>query len=423
MNKNAQRPKAVRLVASTAVVGALTMLPVAPALAADHLAPAPATMTAQLAMADVAAGTTALAATPWRTTGAVDQDGAAVELSDPRAAAFVGDAYFKADGTFAMYELSGAPKMHGLWEMRDVDGQLVRWIRALDDSGATRFERLVDIVCLDGAEFTYRVADASNAAQWVDIVHTPMSDPEPGASAVDIAGATSALAATPWRTTGAVDQDGAAVVLDDARAAAFVGDAYFEADGTFAMYELSGAPKMHGLWEMRDVDGQLVRWIRALDDSGATRFERIVEIVKLDGAEFTYRVVDASNPAQWVDIVHTPMSDPEPGTDVLEGETPENETPETPGNGDNDANDNDANGDDAGSNDKAGSNDNADSSGNADETQSIDAVVGSDAKAGDPDSLEVTGSNSAFTALMASIAALLGGGVLFASRMLKRRSG
>lgn len=180
MKNSGHRSRAGKLAASTAVIGAMSLLPVAPALAVDSTFPEASITAAVAAAVDTAAAAEALAATPWRTTGAVDQVGAAVDLADARAAAFVGDAYFKADGTFAMYELSGAPKMHGLWEMREVDGTLVRWIRALDDAGATRFERIVEIVRLDGSEFTYRVSNADDASQWVDIVHTPMSDPEPG---------------------------------------------------------------------------------------------------------------------------------------------------------------------------------------------------------------------------------------------------
>ena len=122
-----------------------------------------------------------------------------------------------------------------------------------------------------------------------------------------------ALAATPWQTTGAVDQDGAPVALDDPRAMNFVGNAYFKADGTFTMFNLDDSPKMQGAWEMREVDGALVRWIAAKDPAGAVLFERTVPIVALDSAEFTYRVVSAEDPASWVDIVHTPTDHAEPG--------------------------------------------------------------------------------------------------------------
>lgn len=122
------------------------------------------------------------------------------------------------------------------------------------------------------------------------------------------------LAATPWVTSGAVDQDGDTVALDDPRAANFVGNAYFKADGTFTMYNLDDSPKMRGDWEMRlDANGDLTRWIAAKNSAGAVLFERTVPIVALTGHEFTYRVVNAADPSQWVDIIHTPTDHAEPG--------------------------------------------------------------------------------------------------------------
>ncbi|EPR80152.1 hypothetical protein L289_0911 [Acinetobacter gerneri DSM 14967 = CIP 107464 = MTCC 9824] len=41
------------------------------------------------------------------------------------------------------------------------------------------------------------------------------------------------LAATPWLTTEAKDQNAQAVALDDARAKNYVGYAYFKKDGSF----------------------------------------------------------------------------------------------------------------------------------------------------------------------------------------------
>jgi len=43
--------------------------------------------------------------TAWLTTGATDQNGNKIPLTDPRASNFVGYAYFRIDGTFNMYKV------------------------------------------------------------------------------------------------------------------------------------------------------------------------------------------------------------------------------------------------------------------------------------------------------------------------------
>ncbi|MBL3685598.1 DUF4822 domain-containing protein, partial [Leucobacter zeae] len=291
MSTRPTTPRGWLLAATAAAATAIVLLPAGAAFAAPApngataafgtAASAPAAASASLP-ADVEAATAALAATPWVTTGAVDQNGDAVALEDPRAANFVGNAYFRADGTFDMFTLgTDAPKMHGNWDMRVVDGRLSRWIQALNADGSVAFERTVEIVRLDAGVFTYRVPGENGT--HTDIVHEPTDYSVTAA-------ATAELAATPWVTTGAVDQNGDAVALDDPRAANFVGNAYFRADGTFSMYQLDDAPKMHGNWDMRVVDGRLSRWIQALNADDSVAFERTVEIVRLDAGVFTYRV-------------------------------------------------------------------------------------------------------------------------------------
>ncbi len=350
--------------------------------------------------AAISAATAALAATPWETTSSVDQDGVPVALDDPRAANFVGNAYFTSDGTYTMFNLDDSSKLRGDWEMRVVGGQLVRWINAKDADGNVLFEREVPIVKLDGAEFTYRVVGAGGA--YVDIVHTPTDHAEPGT--VDLAAAAAALAATPWETTGAVDQDGKPVALGDARAANFVGNAYFNADGTFTMFNLDDSPKMHGDWEMRVVDGKLARWIAAKNDAGAVLFERIVPIVALTDAEFTYRVVDATDASKWVDIVHTPTAHPEPGTGTGGANG-----------GSNDGSNGDANGGaNGGSNGQGGQNGSNGGSNGGGNGQGGNAQ-------GAKDRLAVTGSQSAVAGIVAAAIAAITGGGLLGGRVLMRR--
>lgn len=217
-----------------------------------------------------------------------------------------------------------------------------------------------------------------------------------------------ALAATPWQTTGAVDQDGAPVALDDPRAMNFVGNAYFKADGTFTMFNLDDSPKMQGAWEMREVDGALVRWIAAKDPAGAVLFERTVPIVALDSAEFTYRVVSAEDPASWVDIVHTPTDHAEPGR-VEDADS---------GGGTSDG----GSADGGGSTDSGGS-----ASGNGSESLGSTGEAGrngvsepaEDTVGTEPRQLAETGGTGPSTGIMVALAAFVSGAVLLVRRGLR----
>lgn len=121
----------------------------------------------------------ALASTPWKTTSARDAQGDRVALDDPAVANFVGWAYFKADGTFTMYNLDDSPKMHGDWTVT-ADGS-ERWIAAKDANGTVLFQRVVPIVQLDKNVFTYRVfPNAADRTVYYDIVHTRTNHVEPG---------------------------------------------------------------------------------------------------------------------------------------------------------------------------------------------------------------------------------------------------
>ncbi|WP_460799174.1 DUF4822 domain-containing protein [Microbacterium sp. GXF0217] len=87
------------------------------------------------------------------------------------------------------------------------------------------------------------------------------------------------LASTPWKTTRAFDQDGDRVALDDAAVSNFVGWAYFDAYGTYTMYNLDDSPKLQGDWTVTP-DGS-ERWINAKDAAGNVLFQRVVPITEL----------------------------------------------------------------------------------------------------------------------------------------------
>lgn len=122
------------------------------------------------------------------------------------------------------------------------------------------------------------------------------------------------LASTPWKTTGAIDQDGNRIALDDPAVANFVGWAYFKADGTYTMYNLDDSPKLRGDWTVTP-DGS-ERWINAKNDAGQVLFQRVVPITQLDKNLFTYRIFpNAADTSVYYDIVHTKTNHVEPGTD------------------------------------------------------------------------------------------------------------
>ncbi|MDL9977923.1 DUF4822 domain-containing protein [Microbacterium sp. ASV49] len=177
MNLNTISRRAV-LTASTIAIAAVGVLP---ATAAFADAPATATVSAgQKAVAQTPSDV--LASTPWKTTSALDANGNKVALDNPAVSNFVGWAYFKADGTFTMYNLDNSPKMHGDWTV-PADGSS-RWIAAKDANGNVLFQRVVPIVELDKHAFTYRVfPNAADTSVYYDIVHTPTNHVEPGTDA------------------------------------------------------------------------------------------------------------------------------------------------------------------------------------------------------------------------------------------------
>ncbi|REJ07729.1 DUF4822 domain-containing protein [Microbacterium bovistercoris] len=123
------------------------------------------------------------------------------------------------------------------------------------------------------------------------------------------------LASTPWKTTSAVDQDGNRVALDNPAVSNFVGWAYFDADGTYTMYNLDDSPKLRGDWTVA-ADGSS-RWINAKDANGNVLFQRTVPITELTKNVFTYRVFpNAGDTSVYYDIVHTKTNHVEPGTDA-----------------------------------------------------------------------------------------------------------
>lgn len=175
---NPPAPTRTKLIAASVFTAvALCLAPAAGALASE-----PATNSFGVQAAINATGSEVLASTAWETTGAVDQDGVAVELTDAAVVNFVGWAYYKTDGTFTMYNLDDTPKMQGDWSVNPEGTE--RTLVAKDADGAVLFERVVPITELTGDVFTYRVVpDAAAPEVYYDIIHTPTTHAEPATAA------------------------------------------------------------------------------------------------------------------------------------------------------------------------------------------------------------------------------------------------
>ena len=172
MNITSRISRRSLIAASTIALAAIAVVPTTAAAAA----PAPAAASAS--WKNLTPSET-LASTPWKTTSALDQDGNRVGLDNPAVSNFVGWAYFKADGTYTMYNLDNSPKLHGDWTVA-ADGSS-RWINAKDANGNVLFQRVVPITELTKNVFTYRVfPNAADTSVYYDIVHTKTNHVEPG---------------------------------------------------------------------------------------------------------------------------------------------------------------------------------------------------------------------------------------------------
>jgi len=244
-----------------------------------------------------------LSSTPWETTGAKDKNGNNVALADASVAGYVGFAYFKADGKFAIYSLTDVLRSRGTWSV-DPQGK-TRTIASLNPDGSTIFSRDVEILVLNKNEFTYRIRpNAADPSIYYDIIHTKTSHAEPNNGQLT-------LASTPWETTGAKDKSGNSVALNDTSVAGYVGYSYFKANGTFKIFGLNNVLRSQGTWSISP-DGKK-RTLVGLDNNGNVTFTRVVDILLLNETTFTYRITpDATNPAVFYDIIHSKVSHNEP---------------------------------------------------------------------------------------------------------------
>ncbi|WP_221626657.1 DUF4822 domain-containing protein, partial [Elizabethkingia meningoseptica] len=218
--------------------------------------------------------------TPWETTGAKDKNGNSVALTDASVAGYVGFAYFKADGNFAIYGLNDVLRSRGTWSV-DPQGK-TRTIASLNPDGTVIFTRDVEILVLNRNEFTYRIRpNSADPSIYYDIIHTRTTHAEPSNGQLT-------LASTPWETTGAKDKSGNSVALTDASVAGYVGYSYFKANGTFKIYGLNDVLRSQGTWTISP-DGKK-RTLVGLDNNGNVTFTRVVDILVLNETTFTYRI-------------------------------------------------------------------------------------------------------------------------------------
>ncbi|WP_353546091.1 DUF4822 domain-containing protein [Rhinopithecimicrobium faecis] len=119
-----------------------------------------------------------LSSTNWETTGATNEKGENVSLSDPNVVGSVGFAYFRPNGTFAIYGLNDVLRIQGDWTV-SADGK-TRTLVAKNPAGEVLFTRVVDITVLTTKEFTYRLyPNNADRSVYLNIKHTPTDHREP----------------------------------------------------------------------------------------------------------------------------------------------------------------------------------------------------------------------------------------------------
>ncbi|WP_241791015.1 DUF4822 domain-containing protein [Sphingobacterium rhinopitheci] len=247
-----------------------------------------------------------LASVSWQTTGARNEKGENVELTNENVIPTVGYAYFKSNGTFTIFSLDDAPRIQGDWSVT-ADGK-TRTITAKNAAGGTLFTRDVEIIVLTRQEFTYRIYPNENdRSVYLDIIHTPTTHVEPTFTFTP----SQILASVSWETTSAKNNQGATVPLTNPNVINFVGYAYFKTNGSFIMVNLDDSPKLQGTWSV-SADGK-TRTLVALNDDNEVLFTRVVDITVLTTTEFTYRIYPNNNDRTvYFDIVHTPTDHVEP---------------------------------------------------------------------------------------------------------------
>lgn len=247
-----------------------------------------------------------LASVSWETTGAKNEKGENVALTDANVSGSVGYAYFKTNGTFTIFSLQDAPRIQGDWSVT-ADGK-TRTITAKNAAGGILFTRDVEITVLTRLEFTYRIyPNEDNKSVYFDIIHTPTTHAEPAF----VFTPSQILSSVSWETTKATNNQGQNVALTDPNVINYVGYAYFKTNGSFNIFNLDDTPKLQGDWTV-SADGK-TRNIIAKNDEGTILFEREVEITVLTTSEFTYRTYPNENDKTvYYDIIHTPTTHIEP---------------------------------------------------------------------------------------------------------------
>lgn len=227
-----------------------------------------------------------LCSTAWQTSGAKNEAGETIALTDPSVANFLGYSYFQKNGNFAGFSPDNKPKMNGTW--------------SISSNGKTRtlvtptFTRVVDITVLTEREFTYRIyPNPSDRTKYLDIIHTPTTNVRPSFPS-------EILSSTRWVTSNAKNEKGENMPLTDPRVASYVGYSSFNINGDFSIFNLDNSLRVSGTWSI-SADGKTRTLV-------TPAFTRTVEITVLTKSEFTYRTYPVNgNRVEYIDIIHTPV--------------------------------------------------------------------------------------------------------------------
>ncbi|EEI93762.1 hypothetical protein HMPREF0765_0615 [Sphingobacterium spiritivorum ATCC 33300] len=121
-----------------------------------------------------------LASTAWETTGAKNNKGENVVLTDANVAGAVGYAYYDIKGTFVIYDLKDVFRIQGDWSV-SADGKTRTLVAKNPETQAVLFTRVVDILVLTTKEFTYRLyPNSTDRTVYYDIIHKPTTHAKPG---------------------------------------------------------------------------------------------------------------------------------------------------------------------------------------------------------------------------------------------------
>ncbi|MEN5058945.1 DUF4822 domain-containing protein [Sphingobacterium kitahiroshimense] len=241
-----------------------------------------------------------LSSTPWVTTHVKDSSGTEIPLDDPRLNGFVGFVYFRSDASFALYGADKILKALGKYSI-DAEGKKMD-MKNLGPDGSEIINHMINFTQLDQDGLVYTITPDPVAAPdvfyLISLKRTVEAEPANGQYV---------LASKVWKTTGAKDEDGNDVALDDPKVADLVEYSFYKANGDFTIFGFNDVLKISGKWAL-SADGKNAVLNGAIVDTGIA-FKRDVQVMTLNNDEFTYKIFTNNGT---FNIINTPVDKTEP---------------------------------------------------------------------------------------------------------------